>query len=227
MRTKNNFYFFVLVVTALVFCSFSNKKTKVLIIGDSISIGYTPFVKENLSSKAIVKHNPWNAQHTGTGLKKVKEWIGNEDWDIIQFNWGLWDLCYRHPDAKVYGNRDKVNGNVTFSLEEYEKNLEDIIRSIKQVSDAQLIFVTTSYVPKYEAGRFKKDAQKFNKVAKRVMKKYDIKVNDIYKKSKVIHKEFGKGDDDVHYSKEGYKKLAKILSEFLSEEIRKINTKQL
>ncbi len=227
MRTKNSFYFFILLVTVLVFCGFSNRKAKVLIIGDSISIGYTPFVKENLNQDAIVNHNPGNAQHTGTGLKKVKEWIGNEDWDIIQFNWGLWDLCYRHPDAKVYGNRDKINGEVTFSLDDYEKNLERIIQSIKQVSNAQLIFVTTSYIPKHEAGRFKKDAQKFNKVAKRVMKKYDVKVNDIYKASKAIHKVYGKGDDDVHYSKKGYEKLGKIISEFLSKEIIKINTKQL
>ena len=89
------------VICIFMLTSFSEKKPKILIIGDSISIGYTPFVKENLIEKAIVKHNPGNAQHSGTGLKKVKEWIGDEDWDIIQFNWGLWDLCYRHPDAKV------------------------------------------------------------------------------------------------------------------------------
>ena len=101
--------------------SFSEKKPKILIIGDSISIGYTPFVINHFSDRAIVKHNPGNAQHTGTGLKKVKEWIGDEDWDVIQFNWGLWDLCYRHPDSKVQGNRDKVNGKITFSLEDYEE----------------------------------------------------------------------------------------------------------
>ena len=207
------------VICIFMLTSFSEKKSKILIIGDSISIGYTPFVKENLIKKAIVKHNPGNAQHTGTGLKKVKEWIGDEDWDIIQFNWGLWDLCYRHEDAKVYGNRDKINGKVTFSLEAYEQNLGQIIQSIKQVSNAQLIFVTTSYVPENEAGRFKKDAQKYNKVAKRVMKKYHIKVNDIYKKSKSIHKAFGKGRKDVHYTKQGYKKLGKEISGFLSVEI--------
>lgn len=216
---KNITYFFTLLLTVFVFCSFSNKKAKILIVGDSISIGYTPYVKENLKSKAIVKHNLGNAQHSGTGLKKIKEWIGDEDWDIIQINWGLWDLCYRHKDAKVYGNRDKINGKITHSLEEYERNLEQIIQAIKEISDARLIFVTTSYVPKNEAGRFKKDAQKYNKVAKRIMKKYGIKVNDIYKKSKAIHKEFGKGDNDVHYKKKGYETLGSIISNFLSKEI--------
>ena len=90
---------------------------------------------------------------------------------------------------------------------------------MKRVSDAKVVFVTTSYVPKNEAGRFKKDAQKYNKVAKRIMKKYGIKVNDIYKKSKVIHKKFWKGDDDVHYNKKGYKALGEIISNFLSKEM--------
>lgn len=39
-----------------------------------------------MADKAIVMHNPENAQHTETGLVKIKDWIGNEDWDIIQLN---------------------------------------------------------------------------------------------------------------------------------------------
>jgi len=219
MKKRGNI--FVWVVCIFMLTSFSEKKPKILIIGDSISIGYTPFVKRQLSENAIVKHNPGNAQHTGTGLKKVTEWIGDEEWDIIQFNWGLWDLCYRHQDSKVQGNRDKANGEITYSIEDYEKNLEATVQIIKEVSDAKLIFVTTSYVPEEEAGRFQKDAQKYNRVAKKIMKKYDISVNDIYKKSKAIHKEFGKGTDDVHYVEKGYEKLAVEISNFLSKEINK------
>ena len=106
-----------------------------------------------------------------------------------------------------------------FHWKTMRKNLERIVQSIEQVSDAQLIFVTTSYVPEHEAGRFLKDAQKYNKVAKKIMKKYDIKVNDIYKKSKVIHKEFGKGTNDVHYIDKGYEKLGVEISGFLNTEL--------
>ena len=80
----------------------------VLLIGDSISLGYTPFVKELLKDEASVEHHPGNAQHTGTGLEKLDGWLGDKKWDVIHFNWGLWDLCYRHPEAKTGGNRDKV-----------------------------------------------------------------------------------------------------------------------
>ena len=147
----------ILIVLVFISISFQKEQAKILIVGDSISIGYTPFVQESLRDKAIVTHNPGNAQHTGKGVKNIEKWIDGQNWDIIQFNWGLWDLCYRHPDSKVQGKRDKINGEITFSLEEYKSNLEEIIKKIKQKSNAKLIFVTTFYVPVEEEGRYDED----------------------------------------------------------------------
>lgn len=205
------------VITAI---AFNKKKQKVLIIGDSISIGYTPFVKENLKEIAVVKHNPGNAQHTGKGLKNIEKWIGEEDWSVIQFNWGLWDLCYRHPDSKVQGKRDKLNGTVTFSVADYKKNLEAIVKKIKKHSDAKLVFVTTSYVPTQEAGRYTGDPVKYNEVARSVMEENGVMINDIYEKSIKVHKKYGKGEDNVHYNPEGSEKLGMYISEFLKEVIK-------
>src|SRR5680860_1314492 len=114
--------------------AFITSQPKVLIIGDSISIGYTPYVKKHFSGEAIVQHNPGNAQHTGTGLQKIDEWLGDEKWDIIQFNWGLWDLCYRDPDSKVQGNRDKVNGEITYDIEAYMSNIDSIVSMLQSLS---------------------------------------------------------------------------------------------
>ena len=41
---------------------------KVLIIGDSISIGYFKPVQEMLAGRAVVVHNPGNAAHSANGL---------------------------------------------------------------------------------------------------------------------------------------------------------------
>ena len=212
------------IITTLIFIQSLNEspeKPKILIIGDSISIGYTPFVKKALSSKYDVFHNPGNAQHTGTGLENISKWIGNNDWDIIQFNWGLWDLCYRNPDSKNQGNRDKINGKITFSIEEYKSNLDSIIKILKTKTKAKLVFVTTTYVPENEEGRFKKDALRYNKAAKEVMKKNDIPINDIYAKSIAIHKKFGLGSDDVHYTSEGYEELSKLIVSFIENKVEK------
>ncbi len=77
----------IAIIAILTACN--NRKQNILIIGDSISIGYTPLVEKYFADKATISHNPGNAQHTGTGLDKIEEWIGSGKWDIIQFNWGL------------------------------------------------------------------------------------------------------------------------------------------
>ncbi|WP_242156833.1 SGNH/GDSL hydrolase family protein [Aestuariivivens sediminis] len=194
-------------------------KPRILIIGDSISIGYTPFVKASLSNEADVFHNPGNGQHTGTGMKKIEEWIKDEHWDIIQFNWGLWDLCYRHPDSHIQGNRDKVNGSLTYTVDEYAANLDTIVTILKTKTKAKLIYVTTTYVPENEAGRFQKDVIRYNDAAKNIMKKHHILVNDIYEQSIPIHQKYGKGTADVHYSIQGYKKLSEQITNYLRSEI--------
>lgn len=87
-------------------------------------------------------------------------------------------------------------------------------------SKAKLVFVTTSYVPEEEGGRFKKDPIRYNAAAKKVMEKYGVVVHDVYNKSTPIHHKFGKGVDDVHYSEEGYRKLANLITDFLRKEMR-------
>ncbi|SHE65180.1 Lysophospholipase L1 [Mariniphaga anaerophila] len=206
---------FVLIV--LVSCQQGNPK--ILIIGDSTSLGYTPFVKEDLKEVADVFHNPGNAQHTGTGLENIEAWIGDEKWDIIQFNWGLWDLCYRHPDSKEQGKRDKINGTITFSIDEYRNNLDSIVKLIKKKSDAKLVFVTSTYVPENEAGRYQEDVIRYNQAAIEVMKNNGVEINDIFEKSVSVHKRHGRDTNDVHYSKEGYDEIGKQISNFLKKEI--------
>lgn len=221
-RTKNRIYLVWIVALTLLGAS-SAEKPRILIIGDSISLGYTPFVKEYLSEQAMVTHNPGNAQHTGTGLAKIEEWLGDETWDIIQFNWGLWDLCYRHPDSEVQGSRDKVNGTITYTVDKYAANLDSLVSVLREETDAKLIFVTTTYVPENEAGRFADDAIAYNDAARAIMEKHSVTINDIYDASISIHHEFGKGSDDVHYVREGYEKLGVLVADVLRKELTPVN----
>ncbi|MEO5991709.1 MAG: SGNH/GDSL hydrolase family protein, partial [Ferruginibacter sp.] len=186
---------------------FSTPKPKVLIIGDSISIGYFPFIKEEFSEVAILTHNPRNARYTGHGLNKIREWLGTEKWDIIQFNWGLWDLAYRRPTTENPMALDKENGKITSTTDEYGRNLDSLVHILKGTG-AKLIFVTTTFVPKKEPGRYTDDVEKYNKIAEKIMKANGVIVNDIYARSKKIHNKYGLGDNNVHYTKEGYRHLA-------------------
>jgi lysophospholipase L1-like esterase len=186
-------------------------KPKVLIIGDSISIGYFPFVKDALKDKADVYHNAGNAQSTENGVSKIKTWLGDEHWDVIQFNWGLWDLAYRSPALKGTGALDKKNGKLTTTADQYRRNMEELVSILKKTG-AKLVFVNTTYVPENEPGRFSADVKKYNRIAEKVAKKNCIIINDLYKPSVKIHKDMGLGDDNVHYSKEGYEELSKVIT---------------
>src|SRR5216117_2326804 len=64
------------------------KLSRVLLIGDSISMGYTIPVRNLLKGKANVHRVAENGGPTTNGLAKLKSWLGNRKWDVIHFNWG-------------------------------------------------------------------------------------------------------------------------------------------
>jgi len=188
---------------------------EVLIIGDSISIGYTPFVKQILGGIAGVYHNPGNGRYTGFGLEKIEEWLGDESWDVIHFNWGLWDLCYR-SNIDNQGNKDKINGTLTHTLEEYRENLEKLVSRLRQTG-ARLIFATTTPVPEGEPGRIAGDEIKYNKVALEVMSKYQVPINDLHSWIFPKMDKYQKAPGDVHFTEEGYRYLARRVSQMIMQ----------
>jgi len=188
----------------------SSRLPRVLLIGDSISIGYTPYVREMLSSEAGVTRivDPEtgnNGRHTRTGLERLDRWLSDGPYDVIHFNWGLWDLCYRqHPDG---GRGDKANGRLTTPLEEYEANLEALCARLEQ-TDAQLILATTTPVPAGEPGRFEGAAVEYNAVANRVAQKFGLMVDDLHAHIAPRMAEYQTRPNNVHFTPDGYRYLA-------------------
>lgn len=179
----------------------------VLILGDSISIGYTPHVRHGLEGKANVLRPDANCGDTNRGLASLDKWLEGGPWWVIHFNWGLHDLCYRNPRAKAQGNRDKVNGKQSVPIEEYDKNLEAIVERL-QKTGARLIFATTTVVPEGEVGRVVGDDERYNAAAVRVMQKQGVTVNDLHATSKAFPAEFFVGPGNVHYTQQGSAALA-------------------
>lgn len=179
----------------------------VLLIGDSISIGYTLDVRKRLKGKADVFRIPTNGQASDFGLKNIDKWLDGRKWDVIHFNWGLWDLCYRNPKVKTQGNRDKVNGKLSVTPEQYEQNIETIVTRLK-ATGARLIWASTTVVPEGEAGRIVGDEVKYNMIAARVMQRHGIPTDDLHALSKSFAGKFSAGPHDVHFTAAGYQLLA-------------------
>jgi len=73
---------------------------RVLLIGDSISIGYTVPVRGLMKAKANVHRPRTNCGPTTKGLAEIDAWLGDGKWDVIHFNWGLHDLKYMGPQGQ-------------------------------------------------------------------------------------------------------------------------------
>ena len=189
---------------------------RILLIGDSISIGYTIPARKALQGVANLHRIPTNGGPTSKGLENIDSWLGSSKWDVIHFNWGLHDLCYRHPDSKTQGNRDKVNGSVTHSVEEYSRNLEKLVVRMKKTG-SRLIFATTTPVPQGEAGRKVGDDILYNKAALTVMRKHKVSINDLHGLMANRMSQFGIRPGNVHFTPEGSMLLAEKVAKALKE----------
>ncbi|MGQ9649533.1 MAG: glycosyl hydrolase family 28 protein [Phycisphaerae bacterium] len=175
-------------------------RPRVLIIGDSISIGYTEPVREMLGDVADVTHNPGNAADTWKGLKELDAWLGSQKWSVIHFNWGLHDLKH------VRDGRLDLTAPRVSSLEQYRDNLEKLVLRLK-ASGARLIWASTTPIPEGAAGRIKGQEIEFNAAAREIMDKHGVMVNDLHTWV-APHLTRYQQKADVHFTREGSKFLA-------------------
>jgi acyl-CoA thioesterase-1 len=179
---------------------------RVLIIGDSISMGYTLPVRELLKGKANVHRIPTNGGPTTNGLANLKAWLGESKWDVIHFNWGLHDLKYIGEDPKLRADPKAPGSHLQVPLADYEKNLTTLVAQLK-ATGATLIWCNTTPVPAGSDGRIEGDEAKYNAAAARVMAAAGIATDDLHAHAQAKLKEV-QLPANVHYTPEGYSYLA-------------------
>jgi acyl-CoA thioesterase-1 len=198
-----------------------NELPNVLLLGDSISIGYTPFVQEMMKYKANVfrpmldENKPENCEGTTKGVKNIDRWLGEKEWDVIHFNFGLHDI--KHVDPVTRENSANPNHPQQAGLKTYKKNLEVIIEKLK-ATGAKLIFATTTPYPDKTTGPLRKPGmpEKYNRVAVKLMIKNNIGVNDLYAFMLPRMAELQR-PNNVHFTDEGSKALAVKVAERINE----------
>ncbi len=181
---------------------------RVLLLGDSISMGYTLKVRELLAGKANVHRPPENCSDSANGLRKLDTWLGAGKWDVVHFNFGLHDLKY--VDAK--GALVPVDqGKVVATPEQYEKNLRALVARLKQTG-ATLIAVATTPVPAKSSGRPEGSEAAYNAALARVAKEAGIRVNDLHG-FVAKHADAQQLPNNVHFTPKGYDQLAAVVAE--------------
>jgi lysophospholipase L1-like esterase len=165
-------------------------RPRVLLIGDSISIGYLESVRERLKDKADVRGLPLATKSSTQGLAEIDAHLTNMRWDVIHFNWGLNDLEH-------FGTAKQ-----RVPLDLYEENLTKLVDKLEETG-AVLIWATTTPIPKGTGTRTHGDAVKYNAVAAKVMQDRRIRINDLYAFALSRLADIQK-PTDVHYTVEGY-----------------------
>ena len=170
---------------------------RVLLIGDSISIGYTPAVREALAGRADVQRVSGNASSSGYGLENLDRWLGDGRWAVIHFNFGI-------HDAKL-----PPEGIRHAPVEVYAANLRRIVARLK-LTGARLIWATSTPIPlggNLSAKRRFGDINAYNAAARQVMREEGVAINDL---NAVITPRAGElwKPRDLHFTPEGYTLLA-------------------
>ena len=172
---------------------------RVLLIGDSVSRAYTQTVRKKLAGKANVHRAPANCGPTATGLKKLDIWLGDGNWDIIHFNFGIHDRNTRIAD--------------------YADRLEQLIVRMKNTG-AKLIFANTTPIPDVPNKRFTAAAiVERNAAAAKVMAKHGIAINDLYTAIAPRLAELQR-PDDCHFTGPGNTYLGETVAAFLEPHLK-------
>ena len=182
---------------------------RVMIIGDSISVGYTDGVREELAGTANVYRVQGNAGPSSSGVQHIDEWIasGTGQWDVIHFNFGLHDvkLGTGGKDNRPYPTADGHQ----VPAADYERNLRAIVARLKRTG-ATLIWCSTTPIPqgKLDPPRRPGDEVTYNQIAQKVMTENGVVINDLH--AAALSQRPGiQQPANVHFTKDGSAVLAR------------------
>ena len=176
---------------------------KIVLIGDSIRMGYDAFVKQAFDGVACVYSPKENCRFAAYVLREIREWKNQfdcgDDVDCVHWNVGLWD-CLKLMD-----------GEVLTPIDVYARYIDRISGAIRlYFPQAKVIFATSTPVREELFGEFKRlnaDVERYNAAALEVVKKHGFAVNDLYAIASKAPVEYH--SDMTHYrTKEGTRMMA-------------------
>lgn len=164
-----------------------------LLIGDSIRMGYDKSVRKTLEGKANVIFPEENCRFASYLLRNFHEYLKDvkgEDIDVVHWNAGLWD-CLRLFEEEPHT-----------PIDVYAYYIDRLCIRIKKICpNAKVIFATSTKVLSEKMDknfkRYNEEIQKYNDAAIEVVKKHGFLVNDLYAVSDKLSEEAH--SDAVHY----------------------------
>lgn len=213
-----------MVAAALLLASFSAaarataaEPPKVVLVGDSIRLGYAPTVATLLAGKATVVSPEPNGGDSRNVLKHLDEWVIREKPAVVHFNCGIHDV-----------KKTKSTGAFQVPPAEYEANLREIVARIRKQTGAVVLFAATTPILDDRAAKQRAKAEyellqasvdQYNRIALKVMAELDVPVDDL--RTVLPDAETAEliTPDGVHFTVEGRKRLGKQVADFVAKHL--------
>lgn len=176
-----------------------SKMKKIVLIGDSIRMGYDKYVKDALKNTAEVYYPEENSRFAEYVLRYAHEWKSDfkcgDDVDLVHWNAGLWDALEIFGDAPMT------------SFDYYGEAIKRIDKRLRLIyPKAKLVFATSTNVCEEMADpnfmRHNSTIEEFNRVALEALADTDTVINDLYSLTAAFPRSYR--SDWVHfYTPEG------------------------
>ncbi len=165
----------------------------ILLIGDSIRIGYDKAVKRSLDGISNVYFPEENCRFASYVLRNTIEYknlVADKQVDVVHWNAGLWD-CLR-----ILGEDPHT------PIDIYAYYIERICQRLQKLfPGAKFIFATSTSVQSEKMSddfkRYNEEIEAYNQAAVSVVQKYGFEVNDLYALSTSLPEDAH--SDPVHY----------------------------
>ena len=146
---------------------------KMMLIGDSIRLGYQAKVTELLAGKANVTAPAENCRFSAYTLFNLSAWVPDNDYDVIQWNNGQWDTCHM-PDGRIHT-----------PLANYLE-LQERIATVLLGKTKRLVFATTTpvwpeqFTSAARNPRRNEDISAYNHAATELLAPLGVEINDLF-----------------------------------------------
>ena len=208
-----------------------------LLLGDSIRMGYDSFVQEKLAGRMNVYFAEDNGRFAQYTLRTLSDWKSKLSWpeiDVVHWNNGLWDVLHMNAnsagcDGEAEGETispSNVSKEYRFDKDPltppdmYRYMIGRVLTRIRQLfPNATVIFATTTPVIEEQASwsyRSNAEIETYNQIAREVLTPRGVLINELgdfaTKECAALHRDW------VHYNDEGSGKLADEIISFLEQE---------
>ena len=167
---------------------------KILLLGDSIRVGYDKYVRMAFEDAAEVFYPETNCMHTANIIRSLYDWKEGRNWaddmDLVHWNAGLWDDLIM------------IDGKPLIKIDVYRENIGRISDMISMLfPEAKVIFATSTPVREELFTTYKmynRNTEEYNRTACEAVIAHGGSINDLYSLLRDVPPEFH--SDRTHFS---------------------------